>query len=202
MAGRFFAAANFSLKCKKSVANTLLETRLLYRSETWPPLPMGHAKRLESVQMRWIRKAVKRYRGEGCNETDAQIRAEFSIATVESKIRHRRLGFLAQLRTASPMLRALLQEGSMRLPWTKAIVGDLVALQAAQPKVAMMPHPAGDVDEWIKLAVEKKSSWKQLVKPVLTHIGSPALGPAEMVQCPDCHKSFLVKGLGALGTGA
>ena len=79
----------------------------------------------------------------------------------------------------------------------KAVVGDLVALQAAQPKVAMMPHPAGDVDAWIKLAVDDKSSWKQLVKPVLTHIGSPALGPAETVQCPDCHKSFLVKGLGA-----
>ena len=82
----------------------------------------------------------------------------------------------------------------MRLPWTKAVVGDLVALQAAQPKVAMMPHPAGDVDAWIKLAVKNKSSWKQLVKPVLTHIGLPALGPAEMVQCPDCHKSFLVNG--------
>ena len=131
VAGRFFAAANFGLKCKKSVATTLLETRLLYSSETWPPLPMSHAKRLESVQMRWIRKAVKRYRGEGCNETDAQIRAEFSIATVESKIRHRRLGFLAQLRTASPMLRAPLQEGNMRLPWTTAVVGDLVALQGS-----------------------------------------------------------------------
>ena len=71
---------------------------------------------------------MKRYRGEGCNETGAQIRAEFSIATVESKIRHRRLGFLAQLRTASPMLRALMQEGGMRLPWTKAVIGDLVAL--------------------------------------------------------------------------
>ena len=60
-----------------------------------------------------------------------------------------------------------------------------------------MPHPAGDVDAWIKLAVENTSSWKQLVKPVLTHIGPPALGPAEMVQCQNCHKSFLVKGLGA-----
>ena len=69
---------------------------------------------------------MKRYCGEGYNETAAQIRAEFSIATVESKIRHRRLGVLAQLRTASPMLRALLQEGGMRLPWTKAVVGDLV----------------------------------------------------------------------------
>ena len=107
-----------------------------------------------------------------------------------------RCSFLAQLRTASPMLRALMQEGSMRLPWTKAVVGDLVALQAAQRKVAMMPHPAGDVDAWIKLGVENKSSWKQMVKPVLIHIGSPALGTAEMVQCPDCHKSFLVKGLG------
>ena len=54
----------------------------------------------------------------------------------------------------------------------------------------------GDVDAWIKLGVENKSSWKQLVKPVLIHIGSPALGTAEMVQSPDCHKSFLVKGLG------
>ena len=106
VAGRFFAAANFSLKCKKSVAATLLETRLLYSSETWPPLPMGHARRHERVQMRWIRKAVQRHCGEGCNETDAQIRAELPIATVESKIRHRRLSFLAQLRTASPMLRA------------------------------------------------------------------------------------------------
>ena len=59
-----------------------------------------------------------------------------------------------------------------------------------------MPHPAGDVDAWIKLGVENKSSWKQLVKPVLVHIGSPALGTSEMVQCPDCHKRFLVKGLG------
>ena len=201
MAGRFFAAANFSLKCKKSVAATLLETRLLYSSETWPPLPMGHARRHERVQMRWIRKAVKRHCGEGCNETDAQIRAEFSIATVESKIWHRRLSFLAQLRTASPMLRALMQEGCMRLPWTKAVVGDLVALQAAQRKLAMMPHPAGDVDAWIKLCVENKSSWKRLVKPVLIHIGSPALGTAEMVQCPDCHKSFLVKGLSCQDRG-
>ena len=35
VAGRFFAAANFSLKCKKSVAVTLRETRLLCSSETW-----------------------------------------------------------------------------------------------------------------------------------------------------------------------
>ena len=34
VAGRFFAAAKFSLKCKKNVAATLLETRLLYSSET------------------------------------------------------------------------------------------------------------------------------------------------------------------------
>ena len=58
-------------------------------------------------------------------------------------------------------------------------------------------HSWGCRHVWIKLAVENKSSWKQLVKPVLTHIGSPALGLAETVQCPDCHKSFLVKGLGA-----
>ena len=39
-------------------------------------------------------------------------------------------------------------------------------------------------------------------KPVLTHIGSPALGPAEMVQCPDCHE-FSRQGVGcASGTGA
>ena len=81
----------------------------------------------------------------------------FRLPRWKSKIGHRRLGFLAQLRTASPML---LQKGCMRLPWTKAVVGDLVALQAAQPKVAVMPHPAGDVDAWIKLAVENKSSWK------------------------------------------
>ena len=86
VAGRFFAAVNFSLKCKKSVAATLLETRLLYSSETWPPLSMGHARRHERVQMRWIRKAVKRHCGEGCNETDAQIRAEFSIATAQVEL--------------------------------------------------------------------------------------------------------------------
>ena len=32
--------------------------------------------------------------------------------------------------------RTLLQEAGMRLPWTRAIVGDLVALQAVQSKVA------------------------------------------------------------------
>ena len=53
--------------------------------------------------------------------------------------------------------------------------------------------PSWGCDAWIKLAVENKSSWKPLVKPVLTHIA------AEMVQCPDCHKSLLVKGLGAHG---
>ena len=81
MAGRLFAAAKCSLKCKKNVAATLLETRLLYCSEAWPPLPLGHAKRLEGVQMRWTRKAEKLHHGEGCRETDAQISAEFSIAT-------------------------------------------------------------------------------------------------------------------------
>ena len=93
VAGHFFGAATFSLRCKKSVAATFLETRLLYSSETWPPSPVGHAKRLEGVQMSWTRKAVKRHRGEGCRGTDAQIRAEFSIATVESKVRLRRLSF-------------------------------------------------------------------------------------------------------------
>ena len=56
---RTFAASNFSAKCKKSVATTLLEARLLHSSETWSPLPMGHAKRHEEVQMRWALKAVK-----------------------------------------------------------------------------------------------------------------------------------------------
>ena len=100
VAGRFFAAANFSLKCKRSVAATLLETRLLYSSETWPPLPMGHAKCLESVQIRWIRKAdvtvVK-----AVTKLMPKFVRSFSIATVESKIRHRSLGFLAQLSNAS-----------------------------------------------------------------------------------------------------
>ena len=68
-----------------------------------------------------------------------------------------------------------------------------MALQAAQPKVSAMPHPAGDVDVWIKMAVENKVSWRQLVKPVPTHLGSPALEAAETVPCPDCHKQFLVK---------
>ena len=44
---------------------------------------------------------------------------------------------------------------------TLAIVGDLVALQAMQPKVSAMLHAAG----------ENKVSWRQLVKPVLTHVG-------------------------------
>ena len=52
-----------------------------------------HAKRLEGVQMNWTGKSVKRHRGEGCRETNAQIRAEFSIPTVESKIRLRRMVF-------------------------------------------------------------------------------------------------------------
>ena len=134
---------------------------------------------------------------ESCRETDAQIRAELSIATVESKIRCRRLGFLAHLHTASPMLRALLQGGGMRLPWVKAIIGDLGALQAAQRKVLAMPHPAGNVDVRIKTAVENKVSWRQLVKPVLAHLGSPVLETAETVPCRDCHKYFPIKGLGA-----
>ena len=95
VAGHFFGAATFILRCKKSVAAELLETRLLYSSETWPPLPVAHAKRLQGVQKSWIRKAVKKYRGEGCTSTDAQIRAEFSTATVESKVRPRRLSFLS-----------------------------------------------------------------------------------------------------------
>ena len=69
VAGHFFGAATFSMRC---VAATLLETRLLHSSETWPPLPVGHAKRLEGVQMSWTRNAVKRHRGEGCKGTDAQ----------------------------------------------------------------------------------------------------------------------------------
>ena len=109
---------------------------------------------------------------------------------MESKIRLPRLG-LSQLGTASPMLRALLQEGSMRLSWTKAVAGDLVARQAVQP------HPAGDVDVWFKLAVENKVSWRQLVKPVLTHLGSPALETSETARCPDFHKYFLIQALGA-----
>ena len=60
-----------------------------------------------------------------------------------------------------------------------------------------MPRPAGDVDAWIKLAVENKVSWKQLVKPVLTHARSPTLETGETVRFPDCHKDFLIKGLGA-----
>ena len=34
------------------------------------------------------------------------------------------------------------RHGTNRNVWTKAVVGDLVALQAVQPKVAMMPHQA------------------------------------------------------------
>ena len=98
------------------MAATLLETRLLYSSETRPQLPEVHAKRLEGVQMNWTGKSVKRHRGEGCRETHAQIRAEFSIPTVESMIRLRRMVFLSQLRTASPLFRALLQEAGMQLP--------------------------------------------------------------------------------------
>ena len=56
-----------------------------------------------------------------------------------------------------------------------------------------------DVDAWIKLALENKVSCKQLVKPVLTHVGSPALETGESVRCPDCHRDFLIKGLGAHG---
>ena len=33
------------------------------------------------------------------------------------------------------------------------------------------PHPAGDVE----MAMENRVSWRQLAKPVLTHLGSPAL---------------------------
>ena len=35
------------------------------------------------------------------------------------------------------------------------------------------------------------------MKPVLTHLGSPALETAVTVLCPDCHKYFLINGLGA-----
>ena len=94
IAGHFFGASAYSLLCKKRVTATLLQTRLLYSSETWPQLPVVHTKRLKRVQMNWTRQAVKRHRGEGCRETDAQIRAEFSISTVESKITLRRLVFV------------------------------------------------------------------------------------------------------------
>ena len=82
------------------------------------------------------------------------------------------------------MLRALLQKGGTRLAWVKAIIGDLVALQAAQPKESAKPHPAGDVDVWIRMAVENRVSWRQLAKPVLTHLGSAALETAVTVPCP------------------
>ena len=72
-----------------------------------------------------------------------------------------------------------------------------MALQAAQPKVWAMPHPAGYVDVWMEMAVENMVSWRQLVKPDLTHLGSPALETAEKVPCPDCHKYFLINWLGA-----
>ena len=39
--------------------------------------------------------------------------------------------------------------------------------------------------------------WRQLVKPVLTHVGSPALETGVPVRSSDCHKDFLIKGLGA-----
>ena len=61
-----------------------------------------------------------------------------------------------------------------------------------------MPHPPGDVDAWMKLAVETKVNWKQLVKPVLTHVGSSALETGETVRFPECHKDFFIRGLGAL----
>ena len=54
------------------------------------------------------------------------------------------------------------------------------------------------MDVWIKIAVENKVSWRPFVKPALTHLVSPVLETAETVPCPDCHKYFLIKGLGAL----
>ena len=51
IAGHFFGAAVNSLLCKKRVAATLLETRLLYSSETWPQLPVEHAKRVQMTKL-------------------------------------------------------------------------------------------------------------------------------------------------------
>ena len=81
----------------------------------------------------------------------------------------------------------------MRLHWTRAIVGDLVALQAVQSKVSMMPHPTGDVDAWIKLPGELEAA----CEACSYSCGSPALEVRETVRCLDCHKEFLIKGLGA-----
>ena len=76
---------------------------------------------------------------EGCRVTD-EVRAEFLIPTVESKIKRRRLGVLSQCSAASLMLRALLQEGCLRLPWARAIVGDLVALQPEKYRLCRTQH--------------------------------------------------------------
>ena len=136
---------------------TLFETRLLYSSEKWPPLPVRHAKRREGVQMSWTRKAVKRHRGEGCRgRWPNSCRVLDSHGGKQGKAPQTELFVAAALPLS---LASRTASGS----------GHATALN--QGDCWRPGGPAGDVDTWIRLAVENKASWKQLVKPFLTHVG-------------------------------
>ena len=126
---------------------------------------------------------MKRHRGEGCSETPNSYRAFDSHSGKQDEAPQDWLSGAAE-HDHSPSFARSCRKGGTRFPWTKATVGELVTLQAAQPKVSSMPHPAGDVDAWIALAVENKESCRQCVKPVLTHLGSKAMETGETVRCP------------------
>ena len=116
----------------------LLETRLLHSSETWPPLPVGHAKRLEGVQMSWTRKAVKRHRGEGCRGTDAQnsCRVLGSHSGKQGKARQTEV-FVAAAHGLSLASRTAAGSGHA----TALDQGDCWRPGSAAEGISAMPHP-------------------------------------------------------------
>jgi hypothetical protein len=128
-------------------------------------------KRLNSVYMRVLRRIAGacRFNAVG-NKTDAMVRRELNMPSMQCLIVRRRLMLLMSvLRSEVKSLMALMAAVSARgdksrLPWVELVYKDLCALARYHgDRLTELGDPRGDAAKWHRFIVDYPLAWRQLV---------------------------------------
>ena len=187
------------------VLKTLVLSKVLYNSGTWPSLHPLDVAELSKPIVRVLRLIGRYEYVPGCETqnfiSDREVFKAMQFPPVEVFVAASRLRFWRRFLTqAKPGLRALAQntvhiEGS----WASAVKSDLCLLQLASPKLDDLIDPREDPSQWENIALDHKAAWKGILDSVSSSLALFVVSSCTQTEpeaviaahaCEDCQKVF------------
>ena len=175
------------LATKKRLANSILVSRLVFNLHAWWKFEGKPRRIIATAYMRiWRRIAGKHWQGKSSGVTDAQLRRELQVPSIDCLVRKRRLKYLPRLLSKTHGLESLLALLSVRtpagecLPWVHLIKRDLAVLKRHCPvTLAELPDPREFLTPWLQIAVSYPNEWNKICDKYFTTMNDDEAVPID-----------------------